>query len=65
VSTDRDKPGFFASFKEGYKEGHKEADDAHRKDTAPMGQKIAEGTVSGVSETFAHPFRWLRSVLKK
>ena len=56
-----DKPkGFWEAFQHAYDEQDAEI----REDTAPLHQKLGEGAVSGAFETIAHPFRWLRSLLK-
>ena len=61
MTTDNEKPdGFWAAVKKGY-----EAEEsARKKDDAPLERKLAEGAIEGVVETVAHPFRWLRSLVK-
>lgn len=61
MSTNNEEPqGFWAAVKKGYED----EEVARKKDTAPLPQKLAEGAVDGVVETVAHPFRWLRSLIK-
>lgn len=59
-SSDKEPEDFWGSFKKGYND----QEIARKKDNAPLEQKLAEGAVDGLVETVAHPFRWLRSIVK-
>lgn len=61
MSTNNEEP---QSFWESVKKGYEDEEAARKKDNAPLGQKLAEGAIDGVVETVAHPFRWLRSLVK-
>jgi hypothetical protein len=60
MSTNNEEQGFWAAVKKGYED----EEVVRKKDTAPLLEKLAEGAVDGVVETVAHPFRWLRSLVK-
>jgi hypothetical protein len=57
-----DGDGFFRGIGDAFREGYDSEDAKNRQDTASLGEKIADGAVSGFVNTVVNPLSWIKSI---